>query len=178
MNQEKPFFYDAEVEWSGDRKVNLRLPDVRPLEVVPPPEFNGPAAGLTPEALYVGNVAACFMLTFLAIAERSRLAVVSASVSAIGKLEIADAKTYCFTEVTLKPTVIVEHIEDLERAERLLEKAERGCFIARSITSRIVLIPRVYHRQTPSYPCPTVKIGSAEAVCKNPKDSPAAAVNG
>lgn len=164
MNQEKPFFYDAEVDWSGDRRVNLRLPDVRPLEVVPPPEFNGPEAGLTPEALYVGNVAACFMLTFVAIAERSRLELVSASVSATGKLDGLDDKTFRFTEVTIKPTVIVRRVEDVERAQRLLKKAERNCLIAGSITSRIVLIPHVYHRQTPSYPCPTVEMSSGAAV--------------
>jgi organic hydroperoxide reductase OsmC/OhrA len=31
--------------------------------------------------------------------------------------------------------------EDLERAQRVIEKAERGCLIARSLSSKVSILP-------------------------------------
>src|ERR1051326_6460288 len=66
------FSYSAEIEWDRARAGDLRVPGLPPLKVAAPPEFNGPGGAWSPEALYVGAVASCFMLTFLAYAERGR----------------------------------------------------------------------------------------------------------
>ncbi len=150
------FSYNAEVEWIGGRRGNLRLAGLPTLEVVAPPEFNGPGGGWTPESLYVSAVASCFMLTFLALAEHGRLELQSANVSAQGKLERASEGGYRFTEVTVAATVVVRAAADVERAERLLKKAEASCFIAASIKSRVAVASRVYHKQTAVCPCPAV----------------------
>jgi peroxiredoxin-like protein len=153
------FSYSAEIEWDRARAGDLRVPGLPPLKVAALPEFNGPGGAWSPEALYVGAVASCFMLTFLAYAERGALELASADVSAEGKLERAE-EGYRFTEVTLKPTVVVRRADDVERAERLVKKAEGSCFIAASIKSRVVVMPRVYHRQTAVYPCPAIQADS------------------
>jgi peroxiredoxin-like protein len=153
------FSYSAEIEWDGARAGALRVPGLPPLKVAAPPEFNGPGGAWTPEALYVGAVASCFMLTFLAYAERGALELASAGVSAEGKLERADGG-YRFTEVALKPTVVVRRADDVERAELLLKKVEAACFIASSIKGRVAVAPRVYHRQTAVCPCPAVEADS------------------
>ncbi len=153
------FSYNAEIAWDGGRGGDLRLPGLPALKVAAPPEFNGPGGECTPEALYVGAVASCFMLTFLAYAERGAVELAFADVSAEGKLERADGG-YRFTEVSLKPTVVVRRAEDVERADRLLKKVEGACFIASSIKSRVVVEPRVYHRQTAVCPCPAAQADS------------------
>lgn len=153
------FSYDAAIAWDGGRGGDLRAPGLPALKVAAPPEFNGPGGAWSPEALYVGAVASCFMLTFLAYAQRGALELASTDVSAEGKLERAE-EGYRFTEVTLKPTVVVRRADDVERAERLVKKVEGSCFIAASIKSRVVVVPRVYHRRTAVYPCPAAKADS------------------
>lgn len=157
------FSYNAEVAWDGARSGDLRTPGLPGLKVAAPPEFNGPGGAWSPEALYVGAVASCFMMTFLAYAERGAIELAFADVSAEGKLERAGGG-YRFTEVTLKPTVVVRRPEDVERAERLLKKVEAACFIAASIKSRVVVAPRVYHRRTAVFPCPPVAADSEHAI--------------
>ena len=150
------FHYLAEIEWADGNRGNLRFPNLPAIEVAPPPEFGGPGGGWTPEGLYVGSVASCFMMTFLSFALHSKLGIVSATVSAEGKLEKDGDGGYRFTEVILRPVVVVERFAETERAKRLLKKAEQSCFIGASVKSRITVSPRIYHKQTPACPCPTV----------------------
>jgi peroxiredoxin-like protein len=150
------FHYRAAVEWAGGRRTILRFPDLPGVEVAPPPEFGGLGESWTPEGLYVGAVASCFLLTFIALAERSDFELASADVSAEGKLEKTAAGGYWLSQMTLRPMVVVESAKDVERAERLLNKAEQSCFVAASIKSRVTVVAQVYHKQIPVSPCPAV----------------------
>jgi organic hydroperoxide reductase OsmC/OhrA len=52
-----------------------------------------------------------------------------------------------FTEIVLKPTLDIAQREDLELENRLLEKAEQGCLIARSLVCPVHLEPLVRHAE-------------------------------
>jgi len=67
MSTNPPYFYDTEVEWTCDRKGDLRSPGRPSIDVTAPPEFKGADGFWTPEHLYVASVNACFVTTFLAI---------------------------------------------------------------------------------------------------------------
>jgi organic hydroperoxide reductase OsmC/OhrA len=97
----------------------------------------------TPETLFVASVAACFVLTFLAIARLSKFDIVSLRVNARGRLEKIEGAGYRFTEIVIKPVLEVRSASERERAERLLEKAERNCFISNSITAAVRLEPQI-----------------------------------
>jgi peroxiredoxin-like protein len=150
------FFYETEVEWAHERRGNLRSPNLPTLEVVAPPEFQGHEGSWTPEHLYVASVNSCFMTTFLAIAHNSKLEVVSFSAAAMGKLEKVEGAGYQMTEIVLKPRLVIGNSRDLDRAARILEKAEKNCFISNSIKTAVKLEPEIYHKQSPAYPCPPV----------------------
>ncbi len=67
--------YEVDLVWTLDRKGVISSP-VLPttLEVATPPEFPKGIPGIwSPEHLLVGAVNACYMTTFLAIAENSKL---------------------------------------------------------------------------------------------------------
>ena len=104
----------------------------------------------------MASVVSCFMTTFLAIAQNSKLDVVSFCASAQGKLEKVEGAGYQITEIILKPRVVVRDSRDLERAARILEKAEKNCFVSNSIKTAVKLEPQIYHEQKPAYPCPAV----------------------
>jgi organic hydroperoxide reductase OsmC/OhrA len=140
---EKEYFYSSEVEWTGDRHGDLRGP-VRPeLPVDAPPEFNGHEGVWTPEHLFVASVNACFMTTFLAIAENSKLEVVGFTAGAKGKLEQLEGQGFVMTEIRLHPKVTVRHPRDVARASRILRKAEKHCLISNSIKSATRLEPEI-----------------------------------
>jgi len=83
------------------------------------------------------------MTTFLAIAENSKLDVVSFTANAKGKLEKLTGQGFIMSEVTLRPKLLIRHASDAERAGRILEKAERSCLISNSIKTETKLGPEV-----------------------------------
>ena len=138
-----PHFYETEVEWTGERKGALRALSLPTVEIATPPEFKGHEGRWTPEHLYVASVNACFMTTFLALAELSKLEFSSFSCDARGKLEKGEEHGYCITEIILRPHLVIDHSRDQERAGRILEKAEKNCFISNSIKTIVKLEPKI-----------------------------------
>lgn len=141
---EEIHYYDTEVGWLGKRVGYLRSSaDLPILEVASPPEFQGQEKTWTPEHLFVASLNSCYMATFVAMAELSKLDVVSFTSKATGKLEKIERPGFRITEIVLKPKLTIKHERDAERAQRLLEKAERNCFIANSILTAVKLEPEI-----------------------------------
>ena len=136
--------YEVIGQWGGGRGGTLESHTLNHvLEFSAPPEFQGRVGFWTPEHFLVGAVTSCFISTFAAIAEMSKLEVVSLRVGAKGVLEKVEKGGYRFSEVVLYPELVIVHAEDLERAQRLIEKAERGCLIARSLSCKVSAIPAI-----------------------------------
>ena len=117
-----------------------RLPS---LYVASPPEFGGPEGVWSPEHLFVASLAACLMTTFRAIAELSKLEIIEYTDEALGHLQRGDDRRYSIDRVVLRPKVVIGSHDDLEKARRLLRKAEDTCLISRSVSSEIVLDAQV-----------------------------------
>jgi organic hydroperoxide reductase OsmC/OhrA len=122
----------------------LRAEGFPPVAVSPPPEFQGQEGTWTPEHLFVASVNSCFMSAFLAIAENSKLEIVTFLSKARGKLEKIEGSGYQITEILLKPELVIRGAKDLDRAERILQKAEKNCFISNSIKTVVKLEPEIH----------------------------------
>lgn len=133
--------YEINLEWTGQRAGELTAEGLAPLPVAPPPEFNGPGGQWTPEHLLVAASASCLMATFLAIAEISKLKVISFRMESFGRLEKLPEEGYRFTEITLMPEIGVAP-PDEERARKALEKAGRNCLISKSLRAAVIVEPR------------------------------------
>ena len=153
-------FYETEIEWKGEKHGDIRSGSFPPIGVGAPPEFKGRDGDWSPEHLFVASLNTCYMLTFLAIAEFSKVSILSYSSIAKGKLEKVEGGTYQITEIVVKPRVVIGSANDLARMPRILEKAKENCFISNSIKSAIKIEPEVYHHQTQASPCP---LGEAPA---------------
>ena len=140
---ENNYYYTTEVEWTGERHGDLSAPVLPGLKVDAPPEFKGHEGVWTPEHLFVASVNSCFMTTFLAIAENSKLEFVSFSAGAKGKLEKLEGQGFVMTEITVRPKLILKNARDAERASRILGKAEKNCLISNSIKAKTRLEPRI-----------------------------------
>ncbi len=137
--------YPVEVRWSGEKRaVATSGRDVLPeLALASPPEFGGPAGVWSPEHLFVSSIAACFLTTFEAIARVSQLPIRAFDVEARGELVRGEDRRYRFTRVELVPHIRVDDQQDVERALRLVPKAEQACLISRSVSSEVVVVPDV-----------------------------------
>jgi organic hydroperoxide reductase OsmC/OhrA len=113
------------------------------LKIDAPPEFRGHEGVWTPEHLFVGAINSCFMTTFLAIAENSKLDFVHFDAKATGKLEEHEDVGLMMTVVVLRPELTISNARDKDRALRILRKAERHCLIANSVKAAISLQPVV-----------------------------------
>jgi peroxiredoxin-like protein len=137
--------YQVEVTGTGTKTGRLTAVDdgLPELDVASPPEFGGPSRIWSPEHLFVASVASCLMTTFMAMAERSGVEVVSYLDESVGRLARDEDGLYWIERITLRPRIVIAPESRVDRAERLIEKAEKVCLIGRSIGTETVLEPRV-----------------------------------
>ncbi|HYL09571.1 MAG TPA: OsmC family protein [Candidatus Acidoferrales bacterium] len=136
---EKRHEYRLSATFLGARGGVVHAEGIEPaIKFYPPPEFLGRAGEWTPEHFLVASVASCYVSTFSGIAEVSKFQFLSLKLDAAGVLS-KDEGGLRFTEIKLHPVLVIAREEDRERAVRLLEKAERSCLIARSLTCKVVL---------------------------------------
>ncbi len=137
--------YPVEIRWAGEKLALAAsgrdtLPE---LAIASPPEFGGPSGVWSPEHLFVASIAACFVTTFEAIAKISQLPIRAFDVAASGELVRGEDRRYRFTRVELSPRIEVDDERDVERALRLVPKAEQACLISRSVSSEVIVKPTV-----------------------------------
>jgi len=142
--------YNVNIHWDSDRKGMMCSPEItetKPekgcIEVATPPQFPKGIPGIwSPEHLFTAAVSSCFMTTFLAIAENSKLDFASFDCNAIGVLDNVDDK-FLMTEVVLEPVVTLTDEKDHDRALRILQRTESNCLISNSIKSKVSMKPTV-----------------------------------
>ena len=111
------------------------MPDLR---AAPPLEFDGPGDAWSPEHLLLAAVESCFLFTLQAVARASRLEFTECRVTVEGTVDRADGVTR-FTEIVLRPRVRLAAGADLDRARRVMEKAERACLVSASLATPVRL---------------------------------------
>lgn len=135
--------YSLYLESTGPKEGILTSPDDLPkLDFASPPEFGGPERTWSPEHLFVAAVSSCLMTTFRAIAEMSKLEIVEYRDEATGHL-IREDSLFRIESVTLRPRITIADATQLERAHRLIQKAERACLISRSVNAEIRMEPTI-----------------------------------
>jgi peroxiredoxin-like protein len=140
----EPHYFNVNLSWISDRKGELSSPDLEDeIEVATPPPFpKGIDRIWSPEHLLTAAVNSCFMTTFLAVAENSKLEYELFDCKAKGKLEQVEGK-FLMTEVILEPMLVITKEVDKVRAERILQKSEAACLISNSIKLKVSMIPYI-----------------------------------
>lgn len=136
--------YNIDIRWDEGRVGTASSPQLPvSFRVATPPEFDKGVPGIwSPEHLFTASVASCFMTTFLAIAEYSKLEYISFNCPSEGILDKVDGK-FIMTEVILRPQLVLPAGGNAEKAERILQKAEAACLITNSVRSSVRLEPTV-----------------------------------
>lgn len=141
---EKEHLYRVDLAWKEGRIGTMSSPELDDrIEVATPPQFEGGVEGIwSPEHLFVSSVSSCFMTTFVAIAQYSKLEFEDLDVKAVGKIDKVDGK-FMVTDITLEPELIITNEKYQDKALRILEKAEGACLITRSIKTKIHFDPKI-----------------------------------
>jgi peroxiredoxin-like protein len=126
------YVVNAAVRPDGD--VPLSTAGVRIIESAPPKEFDGPGNQWSPEGLLTAAVADCFVLTFRALAAASKFQWISLESSTQGTLDRVDGRMR-FTRFDTHAKLQLAEGADVERAKKLLERAELTCLVANSLNS-------------------------------------------
>lgn len=137
-----PHRYAVSARGSASGTVNLLSPGIADLPSAPPAEFDGPGDLWSPETLLCAAVADCFVLTFRAIARASKLEWSLLECRVEGVLDRVDGVAR-FVSFTNHVRLSVAAGADAARVRLLLEKAERGCLVANSLTARRELVVEI-----------------------------------
>ncbi len=151
--------FSAKLAWTGAAKGStssyesysrdyvVEVPGKPPLAGSADQVFRGDASRHNPEDLLVMSLSACHMLSYLAEAARAGVHVVAYSDEAGGAMQMRDGKMR-FTDVGLRPQVVIAAGSDVALAERLHRQAHEHCFIANSVNFRVSCDARVSVAET------------------------------
>lgn len=143
-----PHEYAAHLSGSSAGYADLSSDGLPVLRLGVPLEYDGPGDAWSPEHLLLAAVQGCLLLTFRAIAKLSQLPFVSLAIDAAGTVNKQDGVAR-FTEIVLRPVLTVPRGTDHGRARRVLERSEKACLVAASLSTPIRLEPRVRDADAP-----------------------------
>jgi organic hydroperoxide reductase OsmC/OhrA len=142
--------YRTTVTWSGstgvgyehyDRRHEIALPpSAEGLTVSADPAFRGDPEQTNPEQLLLAAASSCQLLSFLAVAARARVDVLSYSDQAEALMPEDDLPVR-ITRITLRPQIMVAQGTDIAKVTRLVDLAHRECYIANTVSSEMLLEP-------------------------------------
>ncbi len=140
--------YNTTVTWKGKHWGHLKLGNGPEMDFSAPPDAQGHLGVLTPEDAFVAAVNTCVMMMFIWATERFKLNLVSYDCYAEGTKLIELDCTEIFTQVVLRPKIVVradgQDASAVEkRVRRALESAQKYSLVANSIKSKVILEPEI-----------------------------------
>ncbi len=134
------YTYQVDTEWTCGPNGRVTAEGLPTMDVSAPAEFHGEPGRWTPEHLLTAAAASCFMMTFLSIVRFQKIELVGFRMRAFARLEKLPGEGYRFTEITLVPEITAanEHVEKFLRA---IEKAEKACFVVKSLRATVQVEP-------------------------------------
>jgi len=142
--------YRTTVTWAGstgagyehyDRRHEIALPpQAGTLSVTADTAFRGTPDLTNPEQLLLAAASSCQLLSFLAVAARARVDVLSYSDQAEALMPEDDLPVR-ITRITLRPHIVVAQGSDIAKVTRLVDLAHRECYVANTISSEMLLEP-------------------------------------
>jgi organic hydroperoxide reductase OsmC/OhrA len=145
--------YALTVRWTGNlgngtssyreysRDHDVEIPGLPVLKGSADPTFRGDPSRYNPEQLLLTALAQCHMLSFLHVAVRHGVVVLSYEDDATGLMRLNRDGSGQFENVTLRPRVTVADPAHIAMAEDMHREANALCFIARSVNFPVLHVP-------------------------------------
>jgi organic hydroperoxide reductase OsmC/OhrA len=114
-----------------------------PIEGTADPGFLGDPTRWNPEQLFTASISQCHMLWYLGLCSRRGVVVHEYVDEAVGTMAAEPTGKARFTEVVLRPRIVVGAQDQVEKATQLHEKAHEMCFIAQSVNFEVKVEPDI-----------------------------------
>jgi len=103
------------------------------------PDWGGSANNTNPEQALVASLSSCHMMTFLALAAKTKWPVSSYTDHAVGHLGKNSKKQMVVKQIDLNPVVSFDSDFEVsnEELEKMHDRAHRYCFIANTLDSEV-----------------------------------------
>ena len=140
--------YNPNVTWKGEHWGHVKMGNGPEMDFSAPPDAKGHPGVFTPEDAFVAAVNTCVMMMFVWAAERFKLNLISYDCYAEGTKLIELDRTEIFTQVVLRPKIVV-HADGQDtaavekRVRRALDSAQKYSLVANSVKSEIIVAPEV-----------------------------------
>jgi organic hydroperoxide reductase OsmC/OhrA len=135
--------YEVQAQWTRERSGFVSSPSIESIiDFAAPPEFKGESGKWTPEHFLVAGVVSCFLITFRAIAEMSKVEVLELEVGAEGVLR-PQQQGWRFCQIDLTAFLRIAREQDRELAMKALKKAEQSCLVAHALNFPITMEPYI-----------------------------------
>jgi len=151
----KEHHYTTEIIWTGnrgegtktyrayDRNYEIQIKNKPIIKGSSDPAFLGDPNRHNPEEQLVAALSSCHLLWYLHLCSTAGIVVTEYSDEASGIMGENKDGSGQFTEVTLRPQVVIEEKEMVDKAMALHKKAHEYCFIARSVNFPVNCEPAV-----------------------------------
>ncbi|SFC79318.1 peroxiredoxin, SACOL1771 subfamily [Bacillus sp. OV322] len=104
-----------------------------------PPEMDGPGEGTNPDEMLLGAAATCYIITLAAMLERSKIEKESLTMESEGIVDVTNG-VFTYKKIIHRPHLVLKagtSDRDVEKAVRLIEKAEESCMISRAVRGNV-----------------------------------------
>ncbi len=101
--------------------------------------MDGPGVGTNPDEMLLGAAATCYIITLAAMLERSHIPKVSLTMESEGIVDVTNG-VFTYDAIIHRPKLLLPSDlsdRDLEKAQRLAEKAEGSCMITRALAGNV-----------------------------------------
>ena len=155
LHDDKQHRYSVQVRWTGNlgqgtssyraysRNHEIAAAGKPVLPGSSDPTFRGDSDRYNPEEFLVSSLSTCHMLWYLHLCAEAKIVVIEYVDQSSGVMAERPDGGGRFTEVTLRPHVVIAPGGDLARAEALHERAHQLCFIANSVNFPVRCEPSI-----------------------------------
>jgi organic hydroperoxide reductase OsmC/OhrA len=140
--------YHTTVTWKGEHWGHIKMGNGLEMDFSAPPDAEGHPGVFTPEDAFVAAANTCVMLMFIWATERFKLDLVAYDCYAEGTKLIELDRTEIFTQVVLRPKIVVradgqDPAAVEKRVRRALASAQKYSLVANSVKSDVIVQPEV-----------------------------------
>lgn len=147
--------YDVTVTWTGnrgpgttgirdyDRDLTIAAENHLDIEGTADPGYLGDPKRWNPEQLFTASISQCHMLWYLGLCSRRGVVVHEYVDRAVGTMVAEPTGRARFTQVVLRPRIVVGAQDQVESATSLHDKAHEMCFIAQSVNFPVSVEPEI-----------------------------------
>jgi peroxiredoxin-like protein len=132
--------FHLKAHWPGGRNDTGKI-ETKNLQtkVSIPPEMDGPGIGTNPDEMLLGAAATCYIITFAAMIERSKIEKIDLTMDSEGIVDVTNG-VITYKKIIHRPVVTIK--KDTPKnistmLQKLAIKAENSCMISRALKGNV-----------------------------------------